>query len=121
MTLPQIQDLGFLVDARRSNVGPNIRAKHGLFIFGNPNTLLIDPFWLRIIHFCQHFGLLLSDINLHADKYPQPKWDMNGHLLLNQTDNPDLSAVGFNQMTWPDDLDASASTAPLLQPNTTLG
>ena len=46
------KDLGFVNNARRINVALT-RAKHGMIIVGNSETLGVDKDWSRIITICK--------------------------------------------------------------------
>lgn len=57
------QEIGFLRDYRRLNVALT-RAKYGIVIIGNPNTLKSDPIWSSLLHFYQEQKCLVNGATL---------------------------------------------------------
>lgn len=54
--------LGFLTDHRRMNVALT-RAKYGMVIIGNAQTLMSDPKWNMLLTFLRMDGLLFNTYN----------------------------------------------------------
>lgn len=58
--------IGFLSDERRLNVAIT-RAKYGLFIVGNVDTLVSNEYWLKLVEYADMLGTLWC-INQQCDK-----------------------------------------------------
>ena len=92
--------LGFLNDLRRLNVALT-RAKYGLVIVGNPNTLKYNPTWLNLmnhfqLHKCLVCGATLDNLSLYTlylGQTSQPKTYYKYNVAKKLLDNMNSSAV----------------------------
>ncbi len=80
------QGIGFLTDYRRVNVALT-RARHGLFLIGNPETLVNCPLWARLLAHLSRQGLVHASLLQALDSFhlhqPAETWYSAGsaHLL----------------------------------------